>query len=342
MTPKVSIIVVPRERFSCTQTSLESLFANTSEPYDLTYIDAGSPKDVSDYLQTMSETYSFRLIRVDKYLPPNTARNTGLRHAPASDYTVFLDNDVIFKPGWLGSLLATAQHTGAAAVAPLTFEDEHFEIVHQWSGKFNFNNTENGLQVMTEYRPYAHKKIAQVENSISERPTQLTEFHCLLVRTDVFQQIGMLDERLLSMAEESDFCLSLLRHGYTIYSQPKSHVAYLPPSPNSLTRTDLPFFFIRWSDAWLEQSVEHFRVKHSLSPSSPCLKNYRGFVKNHRFQCSTKHGRMRNRHVITDKRTSVVDKLATLVRRRQALSVEKTAAHYTSELHTAASSPLAV
>jgi GT2 family glycosyltransferase len=168
MTTNVSVIVVPRERFSCTKTSLERLLANTRESFDLTYVDAGSPKEVSDYLQAMSETHSFRLIRIDKYLPPNTARNTGLRHASASDYTVFLDNDVIVSPGWLGSLLGTAQRTGAAAVVPLTFEDERFEIVHQWSGKFKFETDETGQKVMTEYRPLAHKKYAEVAQSISE------------------------------------------------------------------------------------------------------------------------------------------------------------------------------
>lgn len=44
--------MVRRERFSFTQTSLESVLANTPQPYKLTYADGGSPAAIRDYLRT--------------------------------------------------------------------------------------------------------------------------------------------------------------------------------------------------------------------------------------------------------------------------------------------------
>jgi len=36
--PNVTVIVVPRERFSCTQESLESILKFTTIPYELIYV----------------------------------------------------------------------------------------------------------------------------------------------------------------------------------------------------------------------------------------------------------------------------------------------------------------
>jgi GT2 family glycosyltransferase len=52
---KVTLIVVPRERFSYTQKSLESIYANTPYPFDLVYVDGGSPKKTRDHLQAASQ-----------------------------------------------------------------------------------------------------------------------------------------------------------------------------------------------------------------------------------------------------------------------------------------------
>lgn len=47
----ITIIVVPRERFSYTQQSLESIYTHTHLPFELVYVDAGSPKHIYKYLQ---------------------------------------------------------------------------------------------------------------------------------------------------------------------------------------------------------------------------------------------------------------------------------------------------
>ncbi|HHP7246003.1 MAG TPA: glycosyltransferase family 2 protein, partial [Elainellaceae cyanobacterium] len=76
--PLVTIVVVPRERFSCTQQSLESVFAHTRLPYELIYVDGNSPAPVRRYLEQQADARGFRLLRTEYYLYPNHARNLGL------------------------------------------------------------------------------------------------------------------------------------------------------------------------------------------------------------------------------------------------------------------------
>ncbi|MFW6358278.1 MAG: glycosyltransferase family 2 protein, partial [Chroococcales cyanobacterium] len=90
--PNVTIVVVPRERFSYTQKSLESIYEYTPYPFKLVYVDGGSPTQIKHYLEEQSRLKGFKLIRTQEYLSPNLARNIGISQVD-TEYTVFVDND---------------------------------------------------------------------------------------------------------------------------------------------------------------------------------------------------------------------------------------------------------
>src|SRR5512139_2931821 len=94
---RVTIVVVPRDHFSDAQESLESVYENTKYPFDLVYVDGGSPVTVASYLKQRSASLGFRLLRTEHYLSPNRARNVGARGA-TTPYIVFIDNDVVVAP----------------------------------------------------------------------------------------------------------------------------------------------------------------------------------------------------------------------------------------------------
>src|SRR5512134_3333559 len=119
--PDVTIVVVPRDHFSDTRESLESIYANTDLPFDLVYLDGRSPPRIARYLREQSTARGFRLIRTAHYLSPNSARNLGAQ-AVQTRYVVFIDNDVVVAPNWLGPLVECAEETGASITGPLSFE----------------------------------------------------------------------------------------------------------------------------------------------------------------------------------------------------------------------------
>lgn len=276
--PRVTVIVVPRERFSYTRQSLESIYDNTESPFTLVYVDGGSPTEIKHYLQMQSIQKGFKLIRTNHYLSPNQARNIGLSQVD-TEYIVFIDNDVLVKPGWLSALIECAEETGAWAVSPLCLQGDDFKTIHMVGGKIEFSQKSN-TKWMIERRPFMTLPLEKVESQLVRQPTELIEFHCMLVRTKTFEHTGLLDEKLMSMAEETDFCLSISKTGNSIYFEPTSVISYVPPS--SLIWSDLPFFFTRWSNAWCEVSVNHMRQKWNLGEDAPALKHYRNFVYSHR------------------------------------------------------------
>ncbi|MBF2098375.1 MAG: glycosyltransferase [Gloeomargaritaceae cyanobacterium C42_A2020_066] len=276
--PQVTLIVVPRERFSLTEASLANLYQKTDYPFDLVYIDGNSPPSVRQFLEAQAQAKGFHYHRTPHYLSPNRARNLGLSliDLTKTDYVVFVDNDVLFQPGWLEALVSCAEETGAWLVGPLCLEGDDFKTLHIVSGSLASRG-----QRLVEQRPFMHRPLAEVTPNFLERHrTQLLELHTILIRAEALQALGGFDETLISMGEETDLCLKVARQGKAIYAEPKAVMTYVPPfDPQPM---DLPFFFVRWSRAWCEQSQAHFQSVWGVAQDSPNIQHYGTFVINHR------------------------------------------------------------
>jgi GT2 family glycosyltransferase len=136
----VTIVVVPRERFSFAARSLDSVLEHTPASVKLVYVDGGSPPTVRRFVERRASDRSFTLIRKNYFLSPNRARNPGLRDV-TTKYVVFLDNDVLVSPHWLDALVECAEQTGAWVVGPTYCEEEPAgEIIHMAGGRRGFRS----------------------------------------------------------------------------------------------------------------------------------------------------------------------------------------------------------
>jgi len=279
---RVTIVVVPREQFSKARVSLESIYAGTSPPFELVYVDGNSPPPLRLYLEQQATARRFRLIRTERYLTANEARNLGMRDV-RTEYVAFLDNDVFVQPGWLQALLRCAEETGAWVVGPLycySIDGCNSEphIVH--TAGANLRIIDDGTRRLYEKHRHVDRPVAEARLELRREPIDLVEFHCMLVRTDAFDQIGPLDEKLLSFLDHVDFCLAARQAGGSVYFEPDAVVTHLAPPP--FAPMDLPYFLLRWSNAWLRPSVRHFASKHRLSLCGQDFRNHFQFRDQHR------------------------------------------------------------
>ncbi|MEM1256050.1 MAG: glycosyltransferase [Cyanobacteria bacterium P01_H01_bin.21] len=263
--PSITLIVAPRERFSYIQPSLESIYKHTKLPFELIYIDIDSPRYLRHYLAKSAAEKNFTLLRAKRFLSPNQVRNLGLSYA-TTDYVLFIDNDIHVSPGWLEKLWKCAQETDAAVVAPLVCVGKPLhERILMAGGEIRIFHEKDGQQ---EYRRL-YKKCHLVNRSATlmkrqmhRRPCDYAEMSCMLVKRNIFDQIGTLDENLLNSREHLDFCLSVAQTGGTIYCEPASVVTYVPEAPRRWS--ELLYFMLRWSDAWEADSLIYFQKKWAL------------------------------------------------------------------------------
>ena len=261
--PQVTIVVVPRERFSCTESSLESIYQYTEVPFKLVYVDGNSPAKVKKYLQSEAKNRGFKLIRTNHYLSPNHARNIGLGHVDTK-YLVFFDNDVVVSPGWLKALMNCAEETEATVVGPLMCEKEPVhEVIHCAGGESHIVIDVNGRRHLREKMYKQGHRVEDMLYQLKRMETELAEFHCVLVRREIFDRIGNLDPQMLCTKEHLDFCMSVREAGGKVYFEPDCVVTYVPGPPLELT--DMHFYMLRWSDEWMRSSLQRLREKWNLS-----------------------------------------------------------------------------
>jgi GT2 family glycosyltransferase len=266
--PIVTVVFVPRERFGFTRTALTALYENTREPFELIYVDGGSPPHVRDYLAGVARERGFSLLRSERVLAPNEARNLAVREV-TTEYVVFLDNDAVVEPGWLGHLIACARETGAWVAGPLCLiGPPGTGHIHIAGGTLRLEEGPHGRVLHEEHR-FAFRHAADVRDELRREPCDMIEFHCLLVRTDVFARIGPLDEELLSANEHLDLALLVREAGGEIWFEPASVITYVPP--RSFDAGDRSYYVLRWSRAWNRTSVDRFVTKWRLDPNAGSL-----------------------------------------------------------------------
>ncbi|MDX1944583.1 MAG: glycosyltransferase [Pirellulaceae bacterium] len=283
--PRATILISPREQFSQARASLESILAHRDEPVDIVYVDAGSPPKLRDWLARKAREHDFTLLRTDLCLSPNKARNLGLAQV-RTPYVAFVDNDVLVTPGWLEKLVECAQSTGADVVSPLVCEgDPRAQIVHCAGGETGVKTEVRKGVVSRRFIEKIHHQghpVSEVRPQLRRQPTGLAEFHCMLVRTSVFERIGPLDEGQLNTKEHCDLCLQVERTGGRVWLEPDSLVTY---DYRGRRLSDLPFFMLRWSDQWELDSLENLRRKYELTADDEYYKtrvNKRGWRRRHK------------------------------------------------------------
>lgn len=238
---------------------------------------------------------------------------------------------MIFSPGWLKALVECTEETGATVVGSLVCQYQPVHtIVHCVGGEYmspeelvQFAKGEptvpqtpgtKGKWRVQEKTPHQNRPLSEVRDQLKRQPTGFVEFHSMLVRRELFDRVGLLDEGFSCTKEYLDFCMSVTQSGGKVYLEPASVVTFLthPPAP-PLEWTDLPYFMVRWSDAWELASLQHFQKKWNLVESEYFKKRYK------------KLGRRRREEIIQPlvKRFAFLGKTSTKWLEKRLVSLEK-------------------
>ncbi|HTU23475.1 MAG TPA: glycosyltransferase [Gemmataceae bacterium] len=193
-----SIIILTYNQLHFTRLCVESIRRHTDVPYELIFVDNGSTDGTVDYLKSQA---GVTLLTNPTNVGFPKGVNQGLRIA-RGEQLLLLNNDTVVTPGWLRRLLA-----------PLD-DDCRIGLVGPCS-----NNISGVQQVPVTYQDLSGLDdfaVKWAEEHQGERMdvNRLTGF-CLLLRRELLQRIGYLDERFgLGNFEDDDYSRRALLAGY--------------------------------------------------------------------------------------------------------------------------------
>ncbi len=210
----------------CLHSLIDSLDSNLS--YEITVIDNGSTDNVEEFLD---ENYpENKLIKNDTNLGYSKAMNKGLSISQGR-YLVQLNPDVIVYPGTFQTLIQWMdEHKDVGISIPKVInQDGSFqkqcrrgfarpiEVISYFSklDRLFPNNKVIGNYVKTYL---SEDEIAEVD-SVSGS--------CMIVRKEVVNDIGVLDEKYFAYQEDTDYCFMAHRAGWKIFYLPIAKVMHL-------------------------------------------------------------------------------------------------------------------
>jgi len=248
---KVAIIIVNYNNYQDTLSCLRSLqkIYLKGITVDKILVDNGSTDDSIN--QIRKEFPKINLIVSSKNLGFAGGVNFGLRQAIAkkSDYVLLLNNDTqISEPNLIKKMLSTK----ADIVSPLI--------------KFKRNN-----QTLTDYGGRVDYLFAR--NTHYYRPGRFDYLSgvCLLIKTEVFQKIGLFNEHFFLYYEDADFCLRARQAGFKLTLAKNTSVFHsLSSSANKLGKNKIKI---------LADSQIYFSKKHLPKISFPFYTAYNLYLR---------------------------------------------------------------
>lgn len=273
--PKVTVVVIQRERFSYTQHSLESILADQSYPFDLIYVDGGSPDHVYSYLRHKEQqTKGMTLIRVNHFLKTNEARNLALPLIEDSDYVAFIDNDVVVESGWLERLVICAEEEQADLVAPLILEGhpelpDQEKMIHIAGVDISYTSQHVGRSSLTAKYWLHHAKLDAA--TLARRTVDCIETHAGLIRRSVLNEVW-LDPEVDELNNHLDIAIQAKLLNKRVVLEPSAVVTFLSPAlVRGFDPADHSLHVFRWSEENVTASINRFRERWNLDPHCPIL-----------------------------------------------------------------------
>lgn len=208
--PLVSMIIPTRNGLDVLSVCIDSILEKTTyKNYEIIIVDNGSDcPDTLEYLKTIQNKYINVTVLTDDSPFNYSALNNKAAAIAKGEILALVNNDVeVITPEWLTEMVGHAiQPQNGAVGARLWYPDDTLQ--------------HGGVIMVGGVAGHAHKHLPKglpgyaCRAIVSQNYSAVTAA-CLLVRRDVFEQVGGLNEKDLTVAfNDIDFCLKVQEAGY--------------------------------------------------------------------------------------------------------------------------------
>ena len=272
--PLVSIIIPTKDAVDVLSRCITSIYAKTTWPYvEVILVENNSTNDATfAYYKTLQAAHNNLRVCVCKtggVFNFSRVVNAGVA-AAKGEYLLFLNNDTeVITPNWIERLLSTFAYERVGIVgAKLLFANntiQHAGVVlgsNLWSPQHVYSSID------AAYEGYAHMNVYNHEQ-------RAVTGACMMMPRRVYDECGSFDESLPVNFNDTDVCLRVRAHGYTIVQRSDTQLYHHESvsrghadNPARLERLMFDFgtFWTRWShtlrksDPWYSENFGYNNI----------------------------------------------------------------------------------
>lgn len=222
--PLVSLLIPTRDKRELTETCVRSILDKTTYTnFEILILDNGSvEKETLDFFkQIQREDKRVRVLRYDHPFNYSAINNFGVRHTRGTVIGL-INNDIeVISPEWLYEMVSHAMRPDIGCVGAKLYYDngqlQHAGVILGIGGVANHSHK--------NFERHAHGYFGRLK--LVQNLSAVTAA-CLLVRREIYEKVGGLDEENLRVAfNDVDFCLKVREAGFrnlwTPYSELYHH-----------------------------------------------------------------------------------------------------------------------
>lgn len=270
----VSVIMINYNTFSLTKDALDSIFRETKGiDYEVILIDNASPDGSGDRL---SAFYGNKIVYLQSggNLGTSKAFNIALKHA-SGKYVLWLNTDILLKENFIKKLFDYMESDPNCGICGGNLLDYRGKPMNSCRMEFeSLKSIKRDHSILFNlFKKFAFRRSDYNYSSYPQRVAWVCGAD-MMVRKEVFDRIGGLDEVIFMYAEEEEFQYRMTQlTGYTVMSVPWAHMYHLEGGSvkkkkrgyndawERLMLLGLPRFFYKWHGEKTVRQYLKVRIK---------------------------------------------------------------------------------
>lgn len=247
--PRVAIIILNWNGLGDTIECLEALKRIVYPDYRVIVVDNGSK---GDDVRVLREGYAdyVHIIENGRNCGFAEGSNIGMRYALdsfAPDYCLLLNNDVVVDPGFLTEMVRVAETDGRVGfVGPAVYD------YYEPAGLGRV-----GAGVRIDWWRGTTPRLRLASGGFGGHPVRevdALEGCCMLVRKELLDHVGLLDQEYFAYWEETDWCVRGKRAGYRVCCALNSRIWH--KGQHSYTDTFKLYYFLRNNILFMRKNAD--------------------------------------------------------------------------------------
>lgn len=231
---KLSIVVLTIDSTAMVKQELDDISKLNTKGLDVScvVVDNGATDETEKAIKNYKfKNIKYKYIRTGKNLGFSGGNNVGIKHSlkNKSDYVLVLNDDMELSKDLLLELVTFMnKNPKVGIVSPKIYfakgyefhrdrykQSEKGKVIWYAGGNIDWDNIYS-----------SHRGVDEVDRGQYDKPvkTDVACGACMLVRKEVFEKVGLLDEDLFLYWEDADFSRRVIKNGFDLYYLPTTAV----------------------------------------------------------------------------------------------------------------------
>lgn len=225
----ISIVTVTYNSAKVIEDFIASLSAQNFTDFEVLFIDNASSDDTVEIINRHPDP-RFTIVANHQNLGFTAGCNQGIQHAldHGRSSVLLINNDTTFLPDLLEHLVLGLSKAPVSVPKMLYYSPAN----RIWTAGGRFLRY-NGFRS-------AHTGLDEIDHGQYDTPANISfaPMCCMLIKTEVFESIGLLDEAIFAYCEDTDFCIRLGKANLAIRYIPDAVIYHKVSSLTGGTQSD--------------------------------------------------------------------------------------------------------